>query len=375
MPLISAEKPVNVYFFKSNGCPHCAKEKSFLDNLKADPSFSNIVVNEYEVGSNLKNAQLFSKVGKLLNANVAGVPFTVIGSTQIVGYSNDSSTGELIKSAIKRVQNGDERDILAEFISGNSVSSTTPVSIPEKLTFLGKSLNIKSLSLPGLTMVLALLDGFNPCAMWVLFFLISMILGLESRKKMWLIGSTFIAASGLVYFLILSAWLNVFLLIGYVKWVQLGLGFFALTGGVYTLYKTVKDSKGGCEVTSSQDRKNIFEKIKNIIREESLLVSLGGVALLAFGVNIVEALCSAGLPAIFTGVLSMHNLPTLTYYLYLVLYVFIFMLDDLAVFFVAMLTLRSIGIESKYSRYSRLIGSLIMLVLGILLLVKPELLR
>ena len=278
MPLISAEKPVNVYFFKSNGCPHCAKEKSFLDNLKADPSFSNIVVNEYEVGSNLKNAQLFSKVGKLLNANVAGVPFTVIGSTQIVGYSNDSSTGELIKSAIKRVQNGDERDILAEFISGNSVSSTTPVSIPEKLTFLGKSLNIKSLSLPGLTMVLALLDGFNPCAMWVLFFLISMILGLESRKKMWLIGSTFIAASGLVYFLILSAWLNVFLLIGYVKWVQLGLGFFALTGGVYTLYKTVKDSKGGCEVTSSQDRKNIFEKIKNIIREE--MNKVGGIEIL-----------------------------------------------------------------------------------------------
>ena len=86
----------------------------------------------------------------------------------------------------------------------------------------------------------------------------------------------------------------------------------------------------------------------------------------------VELVCSAGLPAIYTQILSLSNLPTWQYYFYLGLYILIFMLDDLFVFFTAMFTLKAVGVESKYARYSHLIGGVLMLVIGLLLLFKPE---
>jgi len=191
---------------------------------------------------------------------------------------------------------------------------------------------------------------------------------------MWALGSTFIASSALIYFLFMTAWLNIFLFIGYVAWVKVLIGLISLGVGGYFLYDYCTNKKGVCKVTGGERRQKVFEKMRVMIHERSLWLALIGIALLAFAVNLVEMVCSAGLPAIYTNILSSTGLPVWQYYAYLLLYVLVFMIDDLFVFFAAMLTLKMVGVHQKYARYAHLLGGVVMLVLGILLIFAPQLL-
>ncbi|OGF21357.1 hypothetical protein A2Y83_02535, partial [Candidatus Falkowbacteria bacterium RBG_13_39_14] len=245
-------------------------------------------------------------------------------------------------------------------------------NIPKKITVpLFGDLDIKRLSLPVLTITLGVIDGFNPCAMWVLLFLISLLLGMRDKKRMWILGGSFIAASAAVYFLFMSAWLNLFLLLGFILWIRIIVGIVALGSGGYNLKEYFVNKEGGCKVAEDEKRRKIFDKLRNITQEKKFWIALGGIILLAFAVNLVELICSAGLPAVYTKVLSLANMPVWKYYLYLLLYIFFFMLDDLIIFVIAMATLEMTGISAKYGRISRLIGGIIMLLIGILLIFRP----
>ena len=188
---------------------------------------------------------------------------------------------------------------------------------------------------------------------------------------MWILGSTFIVTSGAVYFLFLSAWLNFFLFLGLVFWIRIIIALVALVSGVYHLKEYFTNKEVACKVTSGQKRQLIFEKIKNIIKTNKFWLAILGIILLAAAVNLVELVCSVGLPAIYTNVLSMSNLSPWQYYAYLLLYIVIFMIDDMFVFFIAMTTLKIKGISTKYSRFANLIGGIIMLIIGLLLIIKP----
>jgi hypothetical protein len=221
---------------------------------------------------------------------------------------------------------------------------------------------------------LGALDGFNPCAMWALLFLISLLIGMENKKRMWIFGSTFIIASAFVYFLFMAAWLNLLLFIGFIFWIRVIIGLVALGGGAYNLKEYFSNPAGVCKVTGGEKRQKFFERLKNIVYRKNFYIALGGIIILAFAVNLVELICSAGLPVIFTQVLALSDLSIWQYYFYMLLYILIFMLDDLIVFFLAMATLQVTGITSKYSRISHLVGGTLMLIIGLLLIFKPELL-
>lgn len=345
-PAQAKENPVVVQFFWAIGCPHCAKEEVFLNQLQG--KYPQLEIKDYEITSNRQNLALLQKTGKELNADISGVPFTVVGKKYFSGYLSDETSGKDIEAAIQ-----------------NETDSLT-------LPIIGK-VNLKNLSLPVLTFLIALFDGFNPCAMWTLVFLISLLLGMKNRKRMWLLGTTFIATSALVYFLFLAAWLNLFLFLGFIVWVRLIIGLIALATGGYFLRDYVVNKTAQCQVMTNR-RQNVMEKIREIVKKKQMFLSLLGIIILAFAVNLVELICSAGLPAVYTQILSLAQLPPWQYYLYLIFYILIFMLDDLIIFFTAMVTLRAVGIESKYSRLSHLIGGILMLIIGLLLLFKPELL-
>jgi thiol-disulfide isomerase/thioredoxin len=369
-PVLATE--TTLHFFWASGCPHCAEEKIFLETLKE--KYPQLTVRDYEITYNRENLELLQKVGLELEVDVSGVPFTIVGKEYFAGYLNDETTGREIEKAVEcAVRDGCED--LVSALSPRGIQEPLPQvrGIPEtlKLPIVGE-LPVKGLSLPLLTFIIALLDGFNPCAMWTLLFLISLLLGMKDKKRMWILGMAFIVASALVYFLFLSAWLNLFLFLGLVVWVRMVVGLVALFAGGYNLRDYWTNKKGGCQVMGDEKRQKIFEKIRGIAQKRQFVLALGGIILLAIAVNMVELVCSAGLPAIYTQILSLANLPGWQYYLYLSFYILIFMLDDLVVFFTAMVTLQAVGIPSKYSRYSHLIGGFLMLVIGILLLFKPE---
>ena len=256
------------------------------------------------------------------------------------------------------------------FFSFSTLVSAQDIPETVNLPLVG-DLETKSFSLPLLTIIFGGIDGFNPCAMWVLLFLITMLINIKNKKRMWTLGVIFIVASALVYFLFMAAWLNFFLFLGWLFWIRLLIAIFAIGAGIYHIREFILNKDATCKVEKSEKRKKTFDKIKAIIERQNIGLAILGIIILAAAVNLVELLCSTGLPAIYTSILTLTDLATWQYYLYLLFYIVIFMIDDLIIFFIAMFTLRTVGISTKYSRWTSLIGGIIMIIIGLLLIIKP----
>ncbi|MFA6551285.1 MAG: hypothetical protein WCV41_02020 [Patescibacteria group bacterium] len=378
------QKPLNIYFFYGEGCPHCAAEEVFLKKIQSERP--NINIQRFEVWNNPDNAKLIGSIIKKLNFDLkaSSVPLTFIGGQAVSGYYNDETTGVQLTQIIDQYQaigdpdpvgkmiadekNSDGADAKNLTIYNDSVSNEKPKII--NLPFLG-AVNAQNFSLGALSATIGFIDGFNPCAMWVLIFLISMMLGMHNRRRMWAIGITFIVTSGVVYLMFMTAWLNLFLFIGFLFWIRLGIGVVAIASGAYQLREFYVNRDGACKVASDTKRQKIMNQIKTIISERSFFLAFVGVIGLAAAVNMVELVCSAGLPAIYTSILSAAHLPVWKYYGYLLIYIFLYMLDDIVIFTVAMATLHIVGITKKYVRFSNLFGGIIILIIGILLIFKP----
>lgn len=396
------EKVINIHLFYGNGCPHCAAEEEFLSDYLKDRT--DVKLYKYEIWYDSHNQELLSKVQKEMGTtNKNGVPFTVIGKKTIVGYA-DGVTDEQIKDAINYYLNNDYRDYAGEItgkVKKTEVKEDTTKDesktedkkenkiekaddtkdsdqTDENVTVpvLGK-INAKKVSLPILAVVLGFVDGFNPCAMWILIFLITMLFNMKDRKKMWILGLTFILTSGIVYLMFMLAWLNLATFISKIAFIRLLIAVIALVVGLINVYKyidSLKKKDEGCDVVDKKDRKKIMEKIISITHEKKFIIALLGIMVLAASVNIIELMCSIGIPLLFTQILAMNNLSTFSYMIYMFIYIFFFLIDDIVIFVISMVTLKVTGLSTKYTKYSHLIGGIIMLIIGLLLIIKPELL-
>lgn len=363
-------KQIDIHLFYSETCPHCHEEKQYLEDLKLEKS--NIVVKLYELK---EHGDLYKGIQKLLNKPTIGVPYTVIGSYALTGFSNVTK-GDILH-LIDKYEKENYRDIVSEYIKNPNLKLDNDSNIDnneeKELPILG-NVNTKKVSLALVAVVIGLVDGFNPCAMWILIFLISMLIGIKDKKRMWILGLTFIITSALVYMFFMLAWLNVAIFANKTTFIKVTIAIFAILFGLYSIYKFTKKSKDGCEIVKENKKKNIIQKIKDLTANKSLVLSLIGIITLAFSVNIIELMCSLGLPVTFTNMLVINNVSGLNYGIYILIYIFFFMLDDLIVFLIAMFTLKVTGISTKYSRYSSLIGGIIMLVVGLLMLFAPNIL-
>ena len=372
IPNIVFGKELNIYLFHGDGCPHCRDEIAFFDEYLKDND--NVHLYKYEVWYNEENQEKIAEVGEITGTEANSIPYLVIGDYVITGYSDGIS-----KKIIKRVEHCLENSCpdktgvyLGKALEENTSSDDYNDEVYE-VPILGE-INAKSVSIPLLAIVIGLVDGFNPCAMWILIFLITMLFGMKEKKKMWTLGLTFIITSGVVYFLFMASWLKLATFINKVTIIRSLIGVFAIVFGIVNVYNYFKSRKKdvGCEVTDDKKRKKIISYIKKIVSEKKFILALFGIMILAFLVNLIELLCSLGLPVVFTEVLSLNNLTSAEYILYMLLYILFFLIDDIIVFVIAMKTLEIKAISNKYTKYSHLIGGLIMLLLGILMILKPE---
>lgn len=380
LPTLVSAKEVNLYLFHGDGCPHCAKEREYLKEIEKE--YDDVNIHLYEVWYDTDNQELLEKVKKELNSSTNYVPLTIIGDKYTVGFNDNTKL--MIKNNIEKCLKEECEDVVGNVLAGKTANETTikkEVKEQKKdkedsikdLPILGK-VDVKKVSLPIIAAVIGLVDGFNPCAMWVLIFLISMLLGTKDRKKMWILGLTFLFTSAFIYLLFMVAWLNVAIKMNTVIWLRITIAIIAIIAAFINLksfYKSLKKDNG-CEVVDSKKRKNIIEKIKKFTLEKSLILGLLGVMTLAVSVNFIELACSAGLPLLFTQILALNNLSKLSYMIYILIYIFFFLIDDIIVFVIAMFTLKITGISNKYSKYSHLIGGIIMLLIGLLMIIKPE---
>ena len=361
---------IEYVLFHLETCPHCKDEIKFI-NKEIMPKYGEFIdLKMYEV-SIQENQKIFEQYGYFYKVNTKGVPMAFIDGQVVNGQLNDKTTGKQILAIVEAKLQGKGLIVPIETSAPTcDLSDSSCIQVP----VLGR-IDPKTFSLPILTVVIGLLDGFNPCAMWVLLFLISLLLGMEDKKRMWLLGSIFIVASGLVYFVFMAAWLQFLMFIGMILFVRIGIGIVAVIVGGKNLkdYWDNRKSDGVvCKVSNQEGTKKTFEKIKDIVYRKSLWWSIIGILILGFSVNLVELACSAGFPAVYTQVLALSGLPMWERYLYMAGYIIFYMLDDMVVFVLAMMTLKSKVIGTKYAKYANLVGGALIFILGLLLIFKPE---
>ena len=364
-----AEPTVIVTFFWGEGCPHCEKERAFLQDLrKNQPS---VVVRDYEVWKNRSNAGIYQRVLQAARARQGGVPLTVVGTSVFLGFNEQNRRG--IEDAVARCRQEGCPDGVA--LVGRSVLTASgmsegAVSIP----FFG-TIDPSSTSLPLFTVIIAGLDSFNPCAFFVLLFLLSLLIHARSRRRMLIIGGVFVLFSGVVYFLFMAAWLNLFMLVGQLAVITAAGGVIALlVGGI-----NVKDFfffRQGVSLTIPESAKpRLFERMRGLLKAPALPEMLAGTAVLAVSANAYELLCTAGFPMVYTRVLTLRDLSTFQYYQYLALYNVVYVVPLAVIVAAVTVSLGARKLTEWQGRQLKLVSGLMMLSLGAVLIIDPALLN
>jgi glutaredoxin len=321
-------------------CPHCHKAIEFLTSRKVDYDRHDVST---EAGRALYRAAL-----KTLKLEKAVVPLFVYGSRHLVGFHSAETTG---------------RELLALIAGDNAAAGGTAERASITLPLVG-AIDLTHHSLLTLSILLGLADGFNPCAMWVLVYLISLVAQLGERRKIWWIVGTFVVASGILYFLFMTAWLNAFLLVGYIRPLTRVVALIAIGFGLDHLVGLVASrGEAECEVGDVESRRRTMQREREIVAAPIGMASLAMVIALAFAVNAIEFVCSAALPAIYTHVLASTDVSPTLQYAYILVYVLFFMLDDLVIFGLAAFAISGV-IGTRYAALSRGVGGVVLIGLG-----------
>ena len=349
----ATETTPDIEVFVRTGCPHCEAAKIFLDDLRRERPSLQIVL--YDIAENTTARQRLATLAKDRGITTIGVPTFLIGTDVIVGFRSSDTTGVEIRAKLEQ----------------NAPGAAHPTAESIETGWFGP-LRVHDLGLPLFTVLIGLLDGFNPCAMWVLLFLLSLLVNLQDRRKMALIAGTFVAVSGLLYFAFMAAWLNVFLAIGLSRTVQIGLGGIALFIGAVNVKDFFALHQGLSLSIPESAKPGLYARVRRILQADNLAGALVGVIVLAGLVNLIELLCTAGFPAVYTQILTMQQLPTWEYYGYLGLYNLAYILDDGLMVTIAVITLSRKKLQERAGRWLKLTSGLVMAGLGAVLLLQPE---
>lgn len=352
------------YFFYSHRCPHCKEAHPFIQELKKD--YPDIEFKELEVLKIPENRQLFIEMIKERGIKGGGVPTFIFGEKFVVGFQkghHDKLIREMIDMQL--VAHGEEscKDEKCKQCSENIID--VPV--------LGK-IDAKMVSLPSFTFIIGLLDGVNPCAMWVLMFLLTLLVNAKSRKKLIMVGTVFVISSGVVYFLFMTAWLNIFTFMGMASYVTIGLGVVALLMGAINIKEFFFFKKGVSLMIPEKAKPKLYEKMRKVINNNNFWLSLLGTVTLAFFVNLIELGCTIGLPAIYTRVLSIQDINPGVKYFYMALYNAYYVIPLAVIVGLFVITMGKYRFEEKHAKILKLVSGILMLSLGLILVIKPDLL-
>ncbi len=343
-----AAAPV-VDVFVRQGCPHCAEARRYLGRLQeARPRLS---IQYHAVDTDEQARDTLIARTKAAGQWPPGVPAFAVGETLLIGFDPTATPAALV-AALER-----------------AAAAGTPAAVSRRLP---ESLNVERLGLPVFTLALGLIDGFNPCAMWVLLFLLSLLVRLRDRRRLALVAGCFVLVSGAVYYAFMAAWLNLFLAVGLNRPLQLGLATVALFIGVVNVKDWIAFGRGPSFSIPTAARPGLYARMRGVLNAPSLAASLLGVTALAVAVNLVELLCTAGLPALYTAVLAQQDLSGAAWYAYLGLYILGYIADDALMVGTAVFALGSRRLSEAAGRRLKLLSGVVMIALAMVMLLRPD---
>ena len=374
----TAAQMADIEVFVREGCPHCAKAEAFLATLKHEQPELRIVIRDV-----LREPAALERLRHLAenqDATAARVPAFAVGGQLIVGFSDDATTGQLIRDSLAKARPRSRKtshapvSCEAEERLACGADAPVPAAKPETFAvdFFGHSVSPDQVGLPLFTLAMGLLDGFNPCSMWVLILMISLLAPMNNRPRMFAIAGTFVAVQGIAYFVFMVAWLNLFLLIGLSRASEIIIAMLALLAGAINLKDFLAFGWGVSLSIPDTAKPGIYARMRRILQAENLAAALLGAVTLAVLVQIIEFMCTSGFPALFTRILTLRQLDSLGYYGYLVLYDLAYMLDDAIILSIGIITLSQRKLQEKEGRWLKLVSGMVMVGLGLYLLLVPH---
>lgn len=358
----SGEPRIHLYFFWTRTCPHCRHARPFVETLSADYPW--LELHSHELTQDMAGALRYGRMAEALGESAHSVPAFLFCGRLLTGFDSPETTGGYLRQQLVECH---RRQTQPATVSEPAPPAEPPLELP-----LVGTLDPAALSLPVLTLVLAGLDAFNPCAFFVLLFLLSLLVHARDRMRMLLIGGIFVCGSGAIYFVFMAAWLNVFLLLGELRFMTLLAGLLAVVMGGLNVKDYFAFHKGPSLSIADEAKPKLFKRMRTLIGAERLPALLAGTVVLAIVANSYELLCTAGFPMIYTRTLTLHQLPASAYYLYLALYNVIYVLPLLAIMLVFVWTLGSRKLQEREGRLLKLLSGTMMAGLGLLLLCYPE---
>ena len=343
--------PDELHVFVREGCPHCASAKEFLAALGPEDLRSVRVVLR-DVSQDEQARSDLERLSKAVGAWPPGVPTFLFKGTVLVGFDDSEHTGRALLELIQQ-------------------DGARPAVRDQVETQLFGPLNVNRLGMPLFTLALGLLDGFNPCATWVLLFLLSLLVRLRDRRRMAVVAGTFVLTSGAVYYAFMAAWLNFFVVLGLSSTLRVVLGTVALLIGLLNVKDFFAFGRGPSFSIPDSAKPGLYERMRRVMAAPTLGLSLVSVITLAVLVNFVELLCTAGFPAIYTAVLTQHEPTAAGRYAYLGLYIVGYMADDALMVGLAVSALSRRKLSERAGRVLKLLAGSVMLLLGLVLLLRP----
>jgi glutaredoxin len=356
--------------FVREGCPHCAKAEEFLAQLQRERPALSIVIRDVQ-----KDAAALDRLKELARQTGTGtvrVPAIHVRGQLIVGFSPEASTDALIRAALDGRTAGPQADAAGTCDAEESLACPKgPDGVAEQefsITLFGRTITLADVGMPAFTLTMGLLDGFNPCSMWVLLLMISLLAPMNDRRRMLAIGGTFVLIQGIAYFVFMAAWLNMFLLIGMSRAVTLVVAAIAIIAGLVNLKDFVSFGRGLSLSIPDKAKPGIYNRMRGLLHAPTMMAAIVGAAVLAVLVQVVEFMCTSGFPALFTRILTLRDLPTASYYGYMLLYNAAYMLDDIIILSIGVILLSRHRLQEKEGRVLKLISGLVMIGLGLYLI-------
>jgi hypothetical protein len=321
-----------------------------------------------DVGADTTARRRLIELARAHGVSPVAVPAFLVGDALIVGFDKSGSTEAAVRARLRAP--GTRRDTLGGVMRSARAPPNEIVNIP----LLGP-LSASRVGLPLFSFIVGFVDGVNPCAMWALLYLLTLLATLHDRRKMLLIGGTFVAVGGVMYFAFIAAWLELFLWIGLSRAVQIVLGSAAVLAASVHVKDFFAFARGPTLSIPASARPTILRQARRIVTAENLVGALVAVILLSVLVNLVEMLCTAGLPAVYTQVLASHDLGRLGHYANLSVYVAAYVLDDAIVLGAGVLTLSHRRLQERAGRWLKLVSGVVLMALGLALLLRPDWLK
>lgn len=360
----SIQETLQFTVFTREGCARCSRAKAWLvDVASRYPAFD---ISTSDIGRDGGARSLLADLVQRHKIAAASVPVFSFGGRLEVGFDRAETTGKRLDTILE----GWTCPCPAR-VDGSDDEPPSPPGAPIELPFLGP-VDPATLGMPLFTLIIGLVDGFNPCAMWVLLLLLAVLVNLRDRTRMLAVAATFVIVSGVAYLAFMAAWLNVFMWIGYLRPIQVVLGLAAICIGSMHIKDFFMFETGLTLSIPASAKPGIYEWIRRIVSVEDLPTAVASAFVLAVLVNVVELLCTAGLPALYAEILSQRDYSLATRYGYLSLYIAAYMLDDLVMICVAVTTLSRFRLQQSGGRWLKLISGVAVVGLGLLLLLKPE---